>query len=210
MAGKHSIATKFVLKFFVFVFLFAIVLTIGACGNEKNSENSEEVNAGKTSETTDNDFSTTSESTSTNNNESIPDITKPTLVVRGVNAKAGAKNIEVIVEIQNNPGILGIDFDFYYDDTVMVLVNSQSTLDLAGCNYTPPSYYRNPTTFLWDFQDANWTEDGVFLKLYFDILETASLGEYEIKLMYSYGNIFDANGTPIDIEVKNANISIEE
>jgi hypothetical protein len=74
--------------------------------------------------------------------------------------------------------------------------------------YTPPAYYRNPTTFLWDFQDINWVDDGVFLKLYFDIQEDAHVGDYQLKLMYSYGNIFDGNCEPIDVSVKHGKLSI--
>ena len=133
---------------------------------------------------------------------------KPALVVNGVKAKAGDKQVEVIIDVVNNPGILGMDFDLYYDDSVLTLVEAQSLLELEGCEYTPSAYYKNPTTFLWDFQDASWTQDGAVLKLYFDIAEDAPAGKYEIKIMYSYGNIFDADLKAIDLGVKNGNISI--
>ena len=140
---------------------------------------------------------------------SAPD-TRPALVVERTRAKTGERRVEVIVEVKNNPGILGIVFDLFYDDSVMTLVEAQSELDLDGCVYTSPAYFRNPTTFLWDFQDANWTEDGTFLKLYFDLSETAPAGEYPIKIMYSYGNIFDANFDSIDVGVENGYIFITE
>ena len=134
--------------------------------------------------------------------------TKPALVVEGANAKAGDQKVEVIINVVNNPGILGMDFDLYYDDSVMTLVDAQSVLALEGCEYTTPAYYKNPTTFLWDFQDVNWVEDGAVLKLYFDIADHAPAGKYEIKIMYSYGNIMDADLQPVDFGVKNGNISI--
>lgn len=134
--------------------------------------------------------------------------TKPALVVEGTKAKAGDQKVEVIIHVENNPGILGMDYDLYYDDSVMTLVDAQSVLEKEGCEYTAPAYYKNPTTFLWDFQDANWVEDGAFLKLYFDIADDAPAGKYEIKIMYSYGNIMDADLQPIDFGVKNGNISI--
>lgn len=134
--------------------------------------------------------------------------TKPALVVNGTTATAGEKQVEVIIDVTNNPGILGMDFDLYFDDTVMTLTDAQSLLTQEGCEFTPAAYYKNPTSFLWDFQDINWTEDGAILKLYFDIAQDAPAGNYEIKIMYSYGNIFDANFEPIDFGVKNGNISI--
>lgn len=133
---------------------------------------------------------------------------KPALVVEGAKAKAGDQKVEVIINVVNNPGILGMDYDLYYDDTVMTLVDAQSVLELEGCEYTAPAYFKSPTTFLWDFQDANWVDDGAFLKLYFDIADDASAGKYEIKIMYSYGNIMDADLQPIDFGVKNGNITI--
>jgi len=197
MAVKRGISKTFI----ICALLLAIALTMGACGNSKS----------------DNEVSPNKGNNPSNPIESVPnddisgsDITEPTLVIRKAKANAGNKAVEVIIEIKNNPGILGIDFDLYYDDSVMTLVNAKSGLSLEGCSYTPPSYYRNPTTFLWDFQDANWIEDGVVLRLYFDISETASIGEHEIKIMYSYGNIFDANGIPIDVKVLNSYISVEE
>ena len=133
---------------------------------------------------------------------------KSALIVESAKAKPGDKNVEVIVKVVNNPGILGMDYDLYFDDAVMTLTDAQSELTLEGCTYTPPAYYKNPTTFMWDFQDANWVEDGAVLKLYFDIADDAPAGKYEIKIMYSYGNIFDADFEPIDFGVKNGYISI--
>ena len=133
---------------------------------------------------------------------------KPALVVNGTKAKAGDKQVEVIIDVVNNPGILGMDFDLYYDDSVLTLVDTRSLLELEGCEFTPAAYYKNPTTFLWDFQDPNWTQDGAVLKLFFDIAEDAPAGKYEIKIMYSYGNIIDADLNPVDVSVKNGNITI--
>jgi len=174
---------KVLTSILVFGLIFAALCTMTACNPTQPEENTEPP-------------------------ATVPS-TKPTLIVEGTKAKAGDENIEVIISIANNPGILGIDYDLFYEDSVMTLVNAESALELPGCVYTPPSYFRNPTTFLWDFQDANWVEDGVVLKLYFDISDTAPAGVHEIKIMYSYGNIFDADLKPIDVAVKNGYISID-
>ena len=131
------------------------------------------------------------------------------LTVNGATVKPGDRNVEVTVEISGNPGILGMDFDLYYDDTVMTLTNAVSAIDVPDAVYTPPAYYRTPTTFLWEFPDAGWDADGTVLTLSFDILETAATGEYEIKIMYDYGNVFDVGCEPINIKVTNAYITIE-
>ena len=133
-----------------------------------------------------------------------------TLELSSVIGKPGDKNVEVTVDITGNYGILGMDFDVYYDDTVVTLTDAKSQLNVEGSSFTEPAYYRNPTTFLWDFQDASWTTDGTILTLYFDIAEDAEPGAYEIELKYSYGNIFDDDGEPIDVKVRNAIFTVEE
>ena len=204
------------LKIIISLILLVTILAMVACGNNNKVDDTiptEEISGEQQQETTDGSEEKKPDESKTDlPSENIPDSepVEPILIVKGTTAKIGAKAIEVLIEIKNNPGILGIDFDFYYDESALKLVNSKSTLDVDGCNYTPPAYYRNPTTFLWDFQDANWNDDRVILQLYFDILNTAAVGEYEIKIMYSYGNIFDADGIPIDIKVENARIRVEE
>ena len=204
------------LKIILSVLLLAAILTMGACGNNNDVDDTnltEETSGEQQQESTDGSEEKKPDESKTDlPSETIPDSepVEPMLIVKGTTAKIGAKAIEVLVEIKNNPGILGIDFDVHYDESALKLVDAQSTLDVDGCNYTPPAYYRNPTTFLWDFQDANWNDDRVILHLYFDILDTAVVGECEIKLMYSYGNIFDADGIPIDIKVENACVRVEE
>ena len=42
----------------------------------------------------------------------------------------------------------------------------------------------------------------------FDIAEDAPAGKYEIKIMYSYGNILGAELQAVDLGVKNGNITI--
>ena len=182
---KHKKILAFMLAV---TMMLAVVCTMTACGGNKEA-------------------STTPETEQVQIRGTIPP-EKPALVVEGAKAKAGDQKVEVIINVVNNPGILGADFDLYYDDSVMTLVDAQSVLELEGCEYTTPAYYKNPTTFLWDFQDANWVGDGAFLKLYFDIADDAPAGKYEIKIMYSYGNIIDADLQPIDFGVKNGNISI--
>lgn len=176
-------------------FLLALVMLIAAMCTMTACSSNEEVS------------SATQETEEVHIRGTIPP-EKPALVVEGAKAKAGDKKVEVIINVVNNPGILGMDYDLYYDDSVMTLVEAQSVLELEGCEYTAPAYFKNPTTFLWDFQDANWVEDGAFLKLYFDIADDAPAGKYEIKIMYSYGNIIDAELQPVDFGVKNGNISI--
>jgi hypothetical protein len=180
------------------VFALAMLLTMTACGEEETTGETK----GSAGETVSQTEATT---------EVAIETQPPTVLsVKGTTAKSGDKAVTVTVELSGNPGILGMDFDVYYDDAVMTLVDAKSTIEDPGCVFTPPAYYRNPTAFLWDFQDAGWAADGTILTLTFDISETAPAGEYEVKLMYSYGNIFDTDANPIDVKVTSTTITVEE
>ncbi len=185
----------------VSVLLFATLCTMTSCRANEAEESTEDAKNTEMIQGDDGEYEDPAV------RGSIP-ADKPALVVEGVKAKAGDKRVQVVIDVVNNPGILGMDYDLYYDDSVMTLVEAQSVPTYEGCVFTSPAYYKNPTTFLWDSQDANWFEDGELLKLYFDIAEDAAAGKYELKIMYSYGNIVDAEGEPIDFGVKNGYISI--
>lgn len=121
--------------------------------------------------------------------------------------RAGEKTV-VEIEIVNNPTVFGIDFDISYDADTLVLEEATSLLTVEGVNYTPPAYFRDHTTFLWDFQEPNWTSDGVFATLTFSAKENAKAGDYPVVLSYSYGDIFDKDGKEIMVTVCSAIIRI--
>lgn len=188
MAGIQEIsARKLLSRLMAALCATAILLTASACGKNKTGDPSQ------------------AEGSATK--ETLP---PAVFTVTGKTAKAGDKQVEVTVSITDNPGIFGMDFDLCYDDTALVLTDAQSSSDIPDYCYTRPSYYRNPTTFLWDFQDMDWAADGVILTLHFDVLETAAPGSYEVTLMHSYGNIFDSNGEPIEVKVTNGYVTVEE
>lgn len=201
MIHNKKISGSLLFRLFATVCALAMLLTLAACGEEKATETS-----GKAKDPT-GETVTQSETGADVIVETLP---PTTLTVNGTTAKAGDKGVTVTVDISGNTGILGMDFDVYYDDAVMTLVNAESCIDDPESVYTPPAYYRNPTTFVWELSDAGWTADGTILTLTFDIPETAPAGEHEVKLMYSYGNIFDADAEPIDVKVVNATITVEE
>lgn len=201
MMHKKGISGKLLHRLLAAVFALAMLLTMTACGEEETT--------GTTGDTKGSAGEAVSQ-TETATDATVETQPPTVLSVKGTTVKAGDKAVTVTVDISGNTGILGMDFDVYYDADVMTLVDAKSAIDDPGCVFTPPAYYRNPTSFLWDFQDAGWGSDGTILTLTFDISETAPAGEYEVKLMYSYGNIFDADANPIDVKVMDATITVEE
>lgn len=202
MAYKKGTSGKILWRLLALLSVCAMLFSATACGEEEPTGTSEATKA----------LPAASAPSQAPTEPVVPETTVPPTVlsVTGTTVKAGDKGVQVTVDISGNPGILGMDFDVYYDEAAMTLVDAQSAIEDPGCVYTAPSRYRNPTSFLWDFQDAGWNTDGTILTLTFDILESAPAGEHEVKIMYSYGNIFNADAEPIDVKVSNAMITVEE
>lgn len=206
----------------IFVMFIISIVMITSCGNniKNDSENKQETTLElstssttsetegvDTVETTESYFAETTEANSTE--EPIVD-NNVYIIVESSSAKTGGKNVEINILFKNNPKIFGMDFDLYYDDSVMTLIDAISFIDTDGCVFTRPKKYRSPSTFLWDFQDEVWDKDGMFLKLIFNISETAQSGDYAIEIKYSMGNVFDKDFNPIIIYTENGVLNISD
>ena len=137
----------------------------------------------------------------------VQNITGPAFIVNDVETYAGATEVEVTVEIKNNPGLLGAVLQISYDSGLK-LNAARSDVSAAGVSFTKPTQFKNPSTFVWDCQDVTWTEDGVILTLFFSVSSTAADGDYNITLSYNADDVFDGNGDPIDFAVINAVVKV--
>lgn len=189
-------------KFKSIILILAILLLFSSCG--KKAEMDTDTNFTSTAF----DLQTEETQSPVETGQSAVDENNVILEVSGANCKAGTKNLDITVSVKNNPCILGLDFEVYYDDSVMTLIKSESLINSDGANFTTPAYYRNPTVFVWDFQDATWKNDEIILKLTFDVSNVAEKGDYVVGIKYSYGNIFDENGEPLSVSVKTGTIHI--
>jgi len=138
----------------------------------------------------------------------VQDNTWPAFVLSDVEATAGAKGVAVTVAVKNNPGILGLEFDISYDDSVLTLVGAENGVTADGYGYTEPSRFKNPSHFVWDAMDCNWTQDGAFLTLLFDVSATAANGEYNVTLEFDPDYVYDGNGESIVFTVVNAAVKV--
>ena len=132
--------------------------------------------------------------------------TVPTLVVRNVTTTAGATNVEVVVQTQNNPGIAGMTLGVEYDENVLTFTKVTSHEVLSGLSFQKPKKYKSGCNLVWYGTEPNAVVDGTAFKLIFTITESASSGTYPITLTYSSG--YDASLGSIDMEVINGSIVI--
>lgn len=116
--------------------------------------------------------------------------------------------VEINVDIQENPGVAGATLNVEYDSKLTLL--SASNGDAWGSlTFTAPAKYNNPSTFLWDSERGMASSDGTVLKLKFQVSDQAVSGE-QLKIQVSYvtGDIFDENLETVNLQVVNGCITI--
>jgi hypothetical protein len=134
-------------------------------------------------------------------------ITGPAFVLESVETYAGATEVELTVSIKNNPGLLGAILQVSYDPALK-LEGAGNAVSASGVTFTKPTNFKNPSTFVWDCQDANWTQDGEILTLVFSVPPTVADGDYNVTLTYNADDVFDGNGEPVDFAVINAVVKV--
>lgn len=124
------------------------------------------------------------------------DDTVTKIYVSDVIAKPGQVNVKVPVNIKNNVGILGMTLLVHYNDKKLKLTDIKNGQLLKGVlAFTRAGKLCDGCICTWDGQklsDAN-VMDGEIAELIFDIPETATSGEYQIKINYMEGDVVDKN-----------------
>lgn len=127
--------------------------------------------------------------------------TLATIVIDSVEVSAGA-TVEITVNIQNNPGILGAVLNLEFDSE-LVLISAETGTAWRMLNYTAPSYLENDCSFVWDGTSADAT-NGSIIVLTFEVPSYAEVGyEYYVNMYYTDGNIRNE-------DLEGINVSIEE
>ena len=129
------------------------------------------------------------------------------LYVTDVNARAGS-TVDVMVELENNPGIAGMVLNLAYDDKLK-LVKATKGEALADMAFTEPGdYSANPVNLVWDAMEAD-SSNGHILTLTFEIPEDAEEREYEVNLSYKPGAICDNDMNNVDFAITNGVITVK-
>lgn len=129
-----------------------------------------------------------------------------TITVSDASGNVG-DTVSVTIDISNNPGIAGAILKLAHAEeltlTDIEVGNAFNTL-----TFTPPANLStNPCTLLWDGIDGDNT-NGTLLTLTFIISETAELGDYNITLSSTAGDIYDGALNDVDVVINNGKISV--
>lgn len=132
-----------------------------------------------------------------------------TVTVESVNAVPGS-NVEVNINVKNNPGILAANFTVTYDKG-LTLIDSKSGDAFSALSMTKPENYNSPCKFGWDALELadEDIKDGTILTLTFAVDKSVSANsKLNVKLSYQNGNIIDSDLNDIPVTINNGSVTI--
>lgn len=121
--------------------------------------------------------------------------------------------VQVVVRVNNNPGILGMTLSAYFDDVNLNLLsveNGSAIKDIL--ELTPSKVLENGVKFLWDgieLQEGD-VHNGDMLIMNFKVSESALKGKYPITLKYFEDDIVDKDLKSISPEIINGYITVSD
>ena len=118
--------------------------------------------------------------------------------------------VEVIVSLKNNPGIMGAVISLNFDPSIK-LVDVRVGGALSTLSFTPPANTPGTCTFVWDGTYTADTNSGILLTLTFEIPEDAVAGSsYELSVTASKDNMLDENLASVDVVTIDGAITVKE
>lgn len=139
--------------------------------------------------------------TETRNIDYIPvyDETVPRISLSSANAKAG-EELEVQIELVNNPGITALRLVIDYDDTALEMTNFTFGDALSSMNKGTSEKYGPHYSFSMYSATADLTDCGTLAIIKFKVKDDAEDGEYPIRITYDSDDIFNLKGESINFD----------
>ena len=146
------------------------------------------------------------------NTDAEADDKSPKIVMNTVSGKAG-DTVQVIAEVKNNPGILGMILTAEYDEKALKLESVENGEAISEIlTLTTSKTLESGTRFVWDGIELSEDDikDGKIIVMNFKILSTAEEGSHMINLNYVDGNIIDYNLESVSPEIKYGYVKVEK
>ena len=145
--------------------------------------------------------------------DKIVETQRPTINVKTAYGDPG-EYITVLVDIEDNPGILGMILQIEYDEDAMTLVGAENGEAIESVlTLTTSKELKSGTKFVWDGLeiDSSQIEDGTVLKLEFRLSDDAIYGKrYPLTLKYTKGDIIDSNFDSVNPLINQGFIEINQ
>lgn len=132
-----------------------------------------------------------------------------TITIPSISDTAGS-TVDVAIQIENNPGILGATLTFEFDEG-LTLVGAANGSAFSALTMTKPGTLTSPCNFVWDGQELSDEDilDGIILTLQFKIPDDAQSGtKYNVSASYDDGAIVNNYLVPVDVNIINGVIEV--
>ncbi len=139
----------------------------------------------------------------------LPSISNmPTITVSDAVVEQGEFTVEIMIFIENNPGIVSLKFDVLYSN--MLTIQSIEFNEKFGAYVTAPFPYINPQTFNWISFGEDETSNGYFATITFSIdSEIKGNVVADICIVLDNSNIFDSEMNLVQFDTVNATVTIK-
>ena len=107
----------------------------------------------------------------------------PSLIVGNETAAAGDTRIDLMVEIENNPGVVGLTVRMEYDDTVLTATRAGTELAFDELSFQKPAKYKNGCKLMFYAAEVEEVLDGEAFYIRFNVSEDAAPGTYPVKII---------------------------
>jgi hypothetical protein len=134
----------------------------------------------------------------------------PSITVSSVSAKPG-DDVQVAVQLDNNPGVLGMILTAHFDETSCLLQSVENGDAFSGVlDLTTSKTLNSGGRFVWDGVDISQDniKDGSVLLMNFSISKDTKEGQYPITLKYLDGDIVDTNLEAVTPLIENGFINV--
>ena len=128
--------------------------------------------------------------------------TNPTVALEKKEAYVG-DDISIVVSIENNPGIWGMDLRISYDKTVMTLTSVENGDFYQNSEWTEGNL--NADVYILSYEASGFdditTASGTLATLNFKIKDNAAPGTYNVSATYNPGDIINVSFDDINFDI---------
>ena len=136
--------------------------------------------------------------------------TNPTVALEKKEAYVG-DDISIVVSIENNPGIWGMDLRISYDKTVMTLTSVENGDFYQNSEWTEGNL--NADVYILSYEASGFdditTASGTLATLNFKIKDNAAPGTYNVSATYNPGDIINVSFDDINFDISNGSITVK-
>ena len=135
---------------------------------------------------------------------------EPTIAVSTSKAYPG-KEVDVTIDISNNPGIVALLINVEYDNENLTLTGITNGTTLEGPQHNSNQLSKNPfiINFANDLAVENNTKNGTIVTLKFAVANNAKIATAPVNVTYKANDIYDVNMDNVAFEIKNGGVEVQ-